>query len=305
MPSHNFNSKLSGHLSCFVAYTIFGFNIIICKSLSNSHLISPECLFLIRATGASALFWLVSLFFPKEKVEQRDLIKIFFASMLGLFLTQLLFLEAITITTPLDTSIITSITPIFTMFVAAVALKEPITWKKAGGVALSFIGIVFLILNSVSLGNGAAETKPLGIIFMILNCLCFALYLGVFKPIIAKYSVMTFMKWMFLFSMIVSLPISFKELVHINFASLPTNHLLQLGFLVLFSTFTAYFLIPVGQKVLRPTVISLYSYIQPLIATIVSILLGMDRLNWQKIVAAALVFTGVILVNKSRAKKQD
>lgn len=97
----------------------------------------------------------------------------------------------------------------------------------------------------------------------------------------------------------------FQRTCAYKFCFITNESLLQLGFLVLFSTFTAYFLIPVGQKVLRPTVISLYSYMQPLIATIVSILLGMDRLNWQKIVAAALVFTGVILVNKSRAKKQD
>lgn len=293
--------KSLGHISAFIAYTIFGFNIIICRDLSTLALISPIGLFCFRAIGAAALFWLVSLFLPKEKVEKSDFPKIFAASMLGLFLTQVSFLKASTMTTPFDTSILTPLTPIFTMFIAAVALKEPITLKKAGGVALSFVGVIFLVFNTVRAGNGVTETQPMGIVYMIGNCIFFALYLGIFRPLIAKYNVVTFMKWMFLFSAIVAIPFDIKELVHINLIVLPTKYLLELGFVILFSTFVAYFLIPVGQKVLRPTVISLYGYLQPIIATVMGIVTGMDRLSWQKVLAAALVFTGVILVNKSRA----
>lgn len=167
---------------------------------------------------------------------------------------------------------------------------------------MSFIGVIMLILNTVhASNNGVTQTQPLGIVLIICNSLFFATYLGVFRPLIAKYNVVTFMKWMFLFSMLVSVPLNLNEITHLNFSFMPTNYLLELGFLILFSTFIAYFLIPVGQKSLRPTVISLYSYLQPLIATITSIYLGMDKLSWQKVVAAVLVFTGVILVNKSRA----
>ena len=293
-----------GHISAFVAYSIFGFNIIICRDLSTLALISPMGLFCFRAIGATALFWLVSLFLPNEKVEKTDFPKIFLASMLGLFLTQVSFLKASTMTTPFDTSILTPLTPIFTMFIAAIVLKEPITLKKAGGVALSFVGVIFLVFNTVRAGGGVTETQPLGIVYMIGNCIFFALYLGAFRPLIVKYHVVTFMKWMFLFSAIVAIPFDIRELVSINMAAMPTRYLLELGFLILFATFIAYFLIPVGQKVLRPTVISLYGYLQPIIATVMGIATGMDRLTWQKIVAAILVFTGVILVNKSRAKSQ-
>lgn len=294
--------KSFGHIACFFAYAIFGFNIIICKDLTNLALISPLGLFCFRAGGAALLFWLVSLFLPKEKIEKADYLKIFLASMLGLFITQITFLKAITLTTPLDTSIITAITPIFTMFVAAVVLKEPITLKKAGGVALSFVGVILLILNTVRIASGGVtETKPLGIVFMIANCFVWACYLGIFKPLIGRYSVVTFMKWMFLFSALVAIPLDIKELVHLDMVSMPSKYLWELGYIIVFSTFTAYFLIPVGQKTLRPTVISLYGYLQPVIATVMSLIMGMDRLTWQKIVAAVFVFTGVILVNKSRA----
>ena len=294
--------KSFGHISAFFAYTIFGFNIIICRDLSTLALISPMGLLCFRVAGAAALFWLTSLFLPKEKVDLKDFPKIFLASMLGLFLTQWSFLKASTMTTPFDTSILTPLTPIFTMFIAAIVLKEPITLKKAGGVALSFIGVIFLILNTVRVESGSVtETQPMGIVYMIGNCIFFAMYLGAFRPLITKYSVVTFMKWMFLFSAIVAIPFDIKELVGLNMAAMPTRYLLELGFVILFSTFVAYFLIPVGQKVLRPTVISLYGYVQPLIATVMGIATGMDRFTWQKVLAAVLVFTGVVLVNKSRA----
>ena len=227
------------------------------------------------------------------------------ASMLGFFLTQLAYLESSKFTTPLDTSIITSTTPIFTMFVAAVALKEPITWKKAGGVTLSFIGVILLVLNTISVhSGGVSETRPIGILLMIGNCLFFASYLGIFRPLISKYHVVTFMKWIFLFSTIVAIPLDIKELTHLPFAEMSTSYWLQLGYIILFATFIAYFLLPIGQKQLRPTVVSLYTYVQPLIGMITSIVLGMDRLNWQKILAAIMVFTGAFLVNKSRAREK-
>ena len=226
--------------------------------------------------------------------------------MLGFLLTQLAYLESSRFTTPLDTSIITSTTPIFTMFVAAIALKEPITMKKAGGVAMSFVGVILLVLNTINVhSGGVSETKPIGILLMIGNCVFFASYLGIFRPLIQRYHVVTFMKWIFLFSTIVAVPLDIKELTHLPLAEMTTSYWFQLGYIILFATFIAYFLLPIGQKQLRPTVVSLYTYVQPLIGMVFSIYLGMDRLTWQKVVAAVLVFTGVILVNKSKARVQN
>lgn len=299
------NSKVLGHLSVLGAYTIFGFNIIICKELTNAGLVSSLGLFCFRSAGACLLFWLISLFLPKEKVPFKDLCGIFIASMLGFLLTQLAYLESSRFTTPLDTSIITSTTPIFTMFIAAIALKEPITLKKAGGVAISFFGVIMLVLNTIGAhGNGITQSKPVGILLMIGNCLFFASYLGIFRPLIQRYHVVTFMKWIFLFSTVVAVPLDCKELVHLPLSEMSLSYWLQLGYIIVFATFIAYFLLPIGQKQLRPTVVSLYTYVQPLIGMVTAIVLGMDRLTWQKIVAAILVFTGVFLVNKSRAKGQ-
>ena len=294
------NDKLKGHLAIGAAYTIFGLNLVFCKDIANSESISPYVLFTLRAIGASALFWLLSAFMPKERIEKGDYWKIAVASLVGLFIPQMTFLMAITMTSAIDTAIIGTLGPIFTMIFAFFFLKEPITGKKAGGVALSFAGILFLIFNSVHAG-GAAVTSPLGVVLLLLNSISFSLYLGIFRPLISKYSVVTFMKWTFLFALIVSLPVSAKGLITTNFLAIPINVRWEIGFLIFFATFVAYFLIPYSQKLIRPTLVSMYSYLQPIIAAIVSIWTGIDTLDWQKILSAILIVGGVILVSKSRA----
>ena len=295
--------KTLGHLACFIAYAIFGINIIVCKDLTSSRLISPIALFCLRSLGAGSLFWIISCFLPKEKVEKKDYVKIMMASLLGFFLTQMTFLIAIPDITPMDCSIVSSLSPIYTMFIAAFALKEPITLRKVGGVAISFLGVIYLILNTVTGQGSTVETSWVGILLMIANSLCFSLYLGLFKPVITKYSVITFMKWIFLFAAAFSLPLAAKELITFDYSLLSGTYLSELAFLIVCSTFITYFLIPLGQKRIRPTLVSMYSYVQPIIAIVISIWVGMDTLSWQKVLAAVMVFGGVVLVNYSRSAK--
>ena len=291
---------LAGHLAIAGAYTIFGLNIVFCKDIANSAVISPMVLFVLRAVGATALFWVLSLFLPKEPVDKGDFLKIAAASCVGLFIPQMTFLMAITMATSIDTAIMSTLGPIFTMVFAFLFLKEPITGKKAGGVALSFAGVIFLILNSVHEG-GASESSPMGIGLLLVNSLSFALYLGLFRPLISKYSVVTFMKWMFLFSLLLSLPFSMKGLLETDFLAIPALVRWEIGYLIFFATFVAYFLIPFGQKQLRPTLVSMYTYLQPIIAAVISIWTGLDVVTWQKCLATVLIVGGVVLVSRSRA----
>lgn len=297
-------NTLAGHLAASGAYSIFGFNIIFCKDIANSGTVSPIVLFTLRAIGATALFWIISLFAPKEKIDRSDMWKIVIASFLGLFMPQLTFLGAITMTTSIDSSVLGTLAPIFTMIIAAIFLKEPITLKKAAGVAISFGGILFLIFNSTTASNGVEHTKPMGVALMLLNGVTFGSYLGIFRPLISKYSVINFMKWMFLFSLLMSLPFSAKGLVTTDYSAISLNVGLEIAFVIVFATFVSYFLIPLGQKKLRPTLVSMYSYLQPMIAVIISIISGMDVLTWKKVAAMILVFAGVAIVNRSRAATQ-
>ena len=293
--------SILGHLACLIAYSIFGFNIIVCKDLTSGEFLSPLSIFTLRAIGAGALFWIISFFMPKEKVEKKDYLKIFAASVLGFFICQMSFLAGISHITPMDCSILASISPIYTMFIAAVALKEPISLQKVGGVVVSFLGIIYLILSNVS-GSGVAQTDAFGIAMIIINSISFSLYLGIFKPLISKYSVFTFMKWIFLYSFLMSFPFSAKELFTANWEDIPAVQLSELAYLIICATFITYTLIPLGQKIIRPTLVSMYSYVQPIIAIVISICIGMDTLTWQKVLAAVMVFGGVIIVSYSKSK---
>ena len=295
------NTKI-GHVACFSAYAIFGLNIIVCKDLTATHWISPLALTCLRSIIAGTLYWIISLILPYEKIDRKDLFKILIASLLGFLLPQVMFMMAIENITPMDCSIVSSTSPVVTMIIAAIALKEPITMRKAGGVALSLGGILFLILNSVGMGASAnRSTNVYGLLLMISNIICFSTYLGAFKPLIAKYSPITFMKWVFLFSTCLSLPLSANEIASINYLSLPSNLFWELAFLIFCCTVMTYYLIPIGQQRIRPTLVSMYSYVQPLIAIAISIWIGMDTLTWQKVLAAATVFAGVVIVSFSRS----
>lgn len=290
-----------GHLACAAAYVIFGINVVVCRDIATDGGVEPIVLFAMRALVAGGLFWIVSMFMPKERVPWQDLLRLAGAGILGLFLPQLTFLHAIAHTTPVDLSVMSTTTPIFTMFVAAIFLKEPITWKKALGVALSFGGILWLILQSTFGGNGASATEPVGIAYCFANYIVFALYLGTCRNLIARYSVVTSMKWMFLVSFVIAVPFALPHLPTTDFAAVPGYVWWEIGFMIIFSTFIAYYLVPVGQKRIRPTLVSMYGYLQPIIAIAVAIWTGMDRLTVTKVVAAVLVFTGVWVVNRSRA----
>ena len=292
------NGALAGNLACFTAYAIFGFNIISCRSIAVDGNVTPMALFCLRSFGATALFWIWSLFTdPRDQVRKEDLWKVAVASFLGLFMTQLSFLFAITQTTAIDASIIATLSPIMTLLISAVVIKERITWSGVAGIALSLAGVLILIFNCVSLRSGADSTSIWGILGMIANSLFFASYVGIFKPLLQRYTVVTFMKWMFLFSSLFALPFSFGAFRASNLGAVSSSVLGHILFVVICATFIAYFLIPIGQKRLRPVVVCMYTYVQPVIAMVIALALGLDHLTALKVAATLLVFTGVGLVN--------
>ena len=298
------SGALVGNAACFVAYLIFAFNIVFCKTISNSGTISPMALFCMRSIGSAALFWLLSLFVARgEKIQRGDMWKVALASFLGLFLTQLAFLKAITMCTAVDASILTLLSPIMAMIIAAVALKDRITANGVLGLAISLAGVVFIVLNSVGNGSGAQATTTGGVILMLVNTLAFASYTGIFKPVIQKYHVVTFMKWMFLFSTIYALPFGMGALADVPYAQIPAGIWWRVAFVVVCATFISYFLIPIGQKRIKPMIVCMYVYVQPVGALAISLATGMETMSWAKGLAALCVFLGVGIVNFSRNSK--
>ena len=292
------NGTFIGNLACFAAYAIFGFNIICCKNIAIDGNITPMALFCLRSFGATALFWIWSLFTaPHEQIAKQDIWKVAIASFLGLFMTQLSFLFAITKCTAIDASIMSTLSPIMALVISAIVIHERITWSGVSGIILSLVGVLILIFNCVSIRSGADSTSIWGILGMVVNTLSFATYVGIFKPLIQKYSVVTFMKWMFLFSSLMALPFSFSAFGASDLTAVPMDVMWQVIYVVVGATFISYFLIPFAQKRLQPVVVCMYSYVQPVIAMVIALVMGLDHLTLLKVVASVLVFTGVGLVN--------
>lgn len=290
-----------GHVALLIANIIWGVNNPIAKTLMPD-LLSPAALTFFRMAGAALVFWITSLFLPAEKVSKKDILLLFAAAMFGVVMNQGLFLFGLSHTTSIDAAIVATTGPIITMIVAAIYLKEPITGKKALGVLIGASGAILLITTSNTTQGGSGNA--LGNVLCLLACFSFSIYLTLFKRVITTYAPVTVMKWMFLFAAIISSSVCFPEVLTVNYSLISVSGFLRILFVVLAATYLAYMLMPVGQKMLRPTTVSMYNYVQPLVASSVAVLIGLDTFGVTKVISAVLVFTGVYVVTQSKSREQ-
>lgn len=293
--------KITGHVAIFAANILFGLNTPISRSLM-PEILSPFALTFFRLAGATVLFWLVSLFLKKEQVPAKDVLLFFFASIFALTLNQLPFFVGLSLTSPIDASIVVTMLPILTMLLAAVILKEPITVKKAIGVLIGASGALLLIFNAEVSVDGKSNLWGNVIVFMAV--ISFALYLTLFKRLISRYSPVTIMKWMFLFGTITSYPFCHSALVATDFSLLSNHTFWLIAYVVVIATFISYMLIPVAQNSLRPTTLSMYNYLQPVVASLAAVAIGIDAFSIEQALAAILVFVGVFVVTQSKSRAQ-
>ncbi len=294
-------NKLTGHIAIFSANIIFGLNIPISRMLM-SQILSPYTLTFFRLSGGMILFWLISFFTRKEKVPFKDILLLFLASLFALTFNQLPYFIGLASTSPIDASIVVTMLPIVTMILAAIIIKEPITLMKAVGVIVGASGALLLVFTSHSTHIG--KSNFLGNIIVFGAVTSFALYLTLFKNVIIKYSAITVMKWMFLFGTVVCFPFCYKPLMQTNFTVLTIHNYWQIAYVVIFATFLGYLFLPAGQKTLRPTTLSMYNYVQPVVASMVAVVLCIDTFGIEKALSAFLVFAGVYIVTQSKSKAQ-
>lgn len=256
-----------------------------------------------RVAGGAILFWLASLFAPKEHIERKDRYLFIGAGLLGLICNQCCFTIGLSLTSPINAGIVTTTMPIFALILSYFVLREPITRQKALGVLLGCGGALLLIWSSVHAAGGSLSA---GNIWGDLLCmgaqLSYALYLILFGHLARKYSVITVNKWMFLWASILLLPFTAGHTVTLGWEHFSLATIIEVGYVVFFGTFISYLLMINGQRTLRPTVVSMYNYVQPIVAVIVSVLLGLAIFTWLHSLAIALIFSGVWLVAIARSK---
>ena len=285
---------LLAHLALLGANLIFGVNYVIAKGIMPDYM-EPRAIILLRVVGATIIFWIIGSFAPKEKVEKKDLFKLGYLSLFGVAINQIMFFEGLNLTTPINASIIMVSVPILVLVFSHFFIGDKLTRNKIIGISLGFCGAAFLILQGGDLTF--SSNTFLGNILVLTNASSYALFLVLVKPLMKKYSPITIMKWVFLFGMVVVAPFSIKLVISTDYSVIPTSIWFSIGFVILFTTVFAYLLNNYSLKTISPTINSAYIYMQPVIASVVALLYGKDKLSFEEVIAASLIFVGVYYVS--------
>jgi len=290
------NTRTFAFLAAFLAAVIYGVTFTIAKNVMPIY-IKPYGFIVLRVIGATLLFWLSSFFIKREKIALKDYAIIFFAAIFGIAINMLAFFKGLDYTTPINASVIMVVTPILVLILSAIILKEKITNRKVIGVFIGLIGAIVLIAygQGLHLDNSNIE---LGNLLVFLNAASYSLYLIIVKKLTEKYHPITFAKWLYLFGFFLVLPFGYHDLTMVEWHSLPTDIIYKIGFVVVFATFFTYLFNLLAIRKLKPTTVSVFIYLQPVIATIYALFMKSDTLNDVKIIAAIFIFTGVYIVSK-------
>ena len=291
--------KTKALIAAVIVAIIYGINYTIAKDVMPTY-IKPFGFIVLRVLGATLLFWALSLFMAKQKIERSDFLRIFLAAVFGVCINMLAFFKGLSMTSPINASVIMVTSPIIVLLLSAIILKERITFIKVLGILLGLVGAVILIVYGQSIIPG---DKPFyGNLLILVNATSYGLYLIIVKKLTQKYDSATLIKWLYLFGLILVIPFGFSEVQEIQWQLIPTTIYFNIGFVILFTTFFAYLFNLFALTQLKPTTLSAFIYLQPLIASAYALLNGKDSLNSVKIIAAILIFTGVYLVTKSNSK---
>jgi len=283
-------------VALFLVQLLYGFNYTFAKTVMNEGYVKPFGFVLLRVAGATLLFWLMSLFLPNEKIDKKDFFQLFLASVFGVFINMLLFLNGLEFTTPIHASTIMTITPIVILILSVFILKERITSLKILGVIIGFVGALILTLYGQS--ARAADNILFGNLMIFLNAVSYSVYVILIKKLTAKYHPFTFIKWLFLFGLILVTPFGFSEVQEIQWQSFTPYVTFSVIFVVVGATFGTYLLNPLAISRLKASTVGIFIYLQPVIAGLFAILNGVDFVDAIKISAMLLIFLGVYFVSK-------
>jgi len=291
------NNNWKPHIAILGANLIYGINYTVAKDVM-PNFITPFGLVFCRVVGALFLFWCVHLF-NYERVEKKDLLLLAACGFFGVFANQMMFLYGLDNTTPINASIIMVSNPILVLIASAIILKAKITYLKIGGIAVGITGALLLLLVNKNFSFGSENF--LGNLFIFLNAMSYGIYLVIAVPLMRKYKPLTVITWVFTFGIIYVFPVGIPDFLQIKWHLFTPLIWFEFSFIIIGTTFFAYLLNIYGLKKLNPTIVSTYIYLQPLFAAIIAIWGGKDGLDWVKIVAALLIFSGVYMVSKQKA----
>jgi drug/metabolite transporter (DMT)-like permease len=290
----NYSGKAFAIFSIIAANIIYGLNYVIAKGVMPEYF-SPRAIIFFRITGTILITLLFFFLFIKEKVEKKDFPRLILASVFGIAVNQIMFFEGLNLTTPIDAAIIMTINPVLVLIFAFVILKEKITALKLLGITIGIAGAVLLILGEGELSFNSKTFT--GNILILINATSFAIYLVIIKPLMKKYHPMTIMLWTFIFGFLITLPFTIEQVINSNFHNIPLKIWLGLAYIIIGATFLGYLFYNYSLRVLSPTVVSFFIYLQPLFSSITTMVVFGETPGIIDYISAFMIFVGVWFVS--------
>ena len=290
-----------GFLAAFGATLIYGVTHTVAKNVMPVY-IGPYAFILVRVIGASILFWIVSLFIKNEKIDKKDWPRIILCSFLGMVINMLAFFKGLELSTPVNSSVMITLSPIIVFIFSAILLKEKIESIKAFGIASGFVGALILVLYTSKTGVNAPNI-PMGNLLFIVNSFAYGLYLVLVKPLISKYNIITLLKWLFLFGVIMNFPVTISQFLEIEWTSLPIKEaIIPIIFVVVGTTFFTYLFNAYALTKLTASSVSSFIYLQPIVGIVFAISTKSDSLSLISVIGMVLIFIGIYFVTRKTVK---
>ena len=296
------NTRIWALLAAAGATTIYGLNHTVAKVVMPDYVGAFGFIF-IRTAGAALLFWLLSLFLPKEKIDRGDYLRLFLACLMGMCINMLSFFKGLELSTPVNSGIFATTNPIIILLLSYLFLGEKIGIRKFLGITLGFTGALILILYGTQ-NTGNAPNVLMGNILFMINSVFFSGFIIVVKPLSEKYNTVTIMKWLFLIGFILTFPVTVSEYTEVDWPNMPLDVLLRVAFVVLGTTFSTYLLNLYALRNLQASTVGAFAYAQPIIAISYAIYTGNDILDGVKAIACLVIMLGVYLVSKKSSKNR-
>ncbi len=288
------------HIALTITGLIYGANYVIAKTVMPDYIL-PFGLIVFRVFAATILFWIFHGLFVKEKIDHpKDYRRFFFYSFFGVVINMLAFFKGLSMTSPINASIIMTMVPIIVLIVSYLVLKEKVTKLKIIGVTIGALGAILLLTYK---GASWENDGFIGDVLILVNAVFYGTYLVIVKPMMVKYHPVTVVKWVFTFGFFLVLPFGYHELTLVKWGQIPNEIWLSIIYIIAGTTFSTYLLNAWAIKNASPTIAGSYTYLQPVFASVVAVLFTGENLPAYKIGFSLLIFVGVYLVSKRQSKK--
>ncbi len=305
---------IQAHLALIGVNLLYGGNYVVAKEATPEYIL-PFGFIFVRASIGMILFFafhfLLSRFFLKKDallakaIEKSDRLRLMACGLFGVTINQLLFIKGLSLTAPINASLIMITTPILVLLLAALIIGEKITRYKALGVLLGAAGAALVIIYGQNTAASAVQSSSFGDLLVMINACSYGLYLVIVKPLMSKYHPITIIKWVFFWGFLFAIPFSYPEFSQTDWERFPTYVWWAVVYVVIGATFFTYLLNIFALQKVNASVVSSYIYTQPVIATCIAVALGKDELSWIKILGGLLIFAGVYLVSARFGGKEQ